>query len=242
MTITGYCMLHYGLDYAGYAWRAIEPFIDQMAIVYTDKPRWNSTELECPDRKDALYILALSIFQNKLIWIEGEPQNYNTVLKYSNADLIIETDSDEIWQTPALLTVLQRYRSGSLHPGRYRVPMVHFWRSFNHVCRDASWPVRLCVGGVTDEQTMNFDAASTAPMFHFGYARSLTDMRYKIDTSMHKGEWRRGWWEQVFMAYPGRLRDLHPVSVNLWNAEAFDKRMLPAALIDHPYYSRGVIE
>ncbi len=244
--IVGYTMLHYGVDYLEYALRALEPFVDKHVIVFTDRPSWQSTALPCPDNRHMLYEIADGVLSGKLIWVEGDPQNYQTVRKHvPDADMIIETDADEIWPTALIHDVLWQYRGQALFGGTYRVPMQHFWRSFNHVCRDSSWPVRLWTSGrgyvnSTGDRMLPF--GDKTPIHHFGYARDLAAMRYKIDTSMHKSEWRTGWWDSVFMRYPERLQDLHPVSVGLWNAVEYDKAGLPKIMHSHPYYERSVIE
>jgi hypothetical protein len=119
--------------------------------------------------------------------------------------------------------------------------MVHHWRSFNYVCHDTSWPVRAFANG--GERTASYALGEfSGVIYHFGYARSVADTRYKVETSAHKGEWRPGWLDDVFLNFPNRLNDLHPVVHDMWNAESFDKLKLPEFMRDHPYYDLEVID
>lgn len=240
--IIGYTMLHYGIDYLAYALESLRPFVDRHVILYSEAPTFgNYSQFPCPDSRDALWGIAHGVLGSKLDWRENMPQNYQTIIDlYPDAELILEIDADEV-MSPALIgDILRRYRSEQLSVQRYRLPMVHHWRSFNYICRDASWPVRLCVPGNAEGE--GFYPSVPSFMHHFGYARSCADMQYKIETSVHRPEWRQEWWTDTFLRFPERLTDLHPVSVGLWNAEPYDRLNLPAVLHHHPYWDKEVIE
>lgn len=237
--IVGYTMLHYGKDYLAYALRSLAPYVDKHVIIYSDQPTFGShTLLPCPDTRDELKAIALEVLRDKLVWVEGMPQNYESVMTiFPKADLILETDADEIWSAALIAYVLRAYRKETLG-GQYRLPMIHHWRSFNYACRDTSWPIRMAAKGLLTYHEFKIDI----PIHHFGYARALSDMRYKIETSAHRGEWRAGWWDNVFMRFPERLTDLHPVVEGMWNAEPYDRTCLPDFMREHPWYGKAVIE
>lgn len=242
--IVGYTMLHYGTDYLASALQSLAPYVDKHVILYSKTPTFgSSTDLPCPDSREDLRGIAERALGKKLAWHEDYAQNYTTVQRlYPNADLILEVDADEVWPVKLVAGVLRAWRNGNLRAMKYRVSMQHFWRSFNYVCKDTSWPIRVCVpkADSTVEGHIWDDT-----IHHFGYARSIDDMRYKMDTSAHKGEWRRGWWREKFSSWnpdSGPFEDLHPVNVNFWNAEKYDKSALPDFMRDHPYFKIEVIE
>lgn len=247
MTIVGYTMLHYGCDYLADALLALHDYVDRHVIIYSPTPTFGSqTTLRCPDSRDDLRAIADSVLGKKLLWVEGAPQNYNTVRQVLPATkLILETDADEVWPLNLIARVLRLWRDGELTHDRYRMPMIHHWRSFGFVCRDQSWPIRLGLFNRQVPEPIPW-LYSGSPINHFGYARSLADMRYKIDTSAHKGEWRAGWWENKFLPWTpdadrAGMTDLHPVAVNLWNAEPYDRQSLPQFMRKHPNFDKAVI-
>lgn len=246
--IVGYTMLHYGTDYLAYALQSLAPYVDKHVILYSATPSFGSaTQLHCPDSRDDLFAIADRVLGEKLVWYDGLPQNYTTVKAIlPDTRLILEVDADEIWPPSLIASVLRRFRSANLMLGPYRMPMIHHWRSFFYACSDGSWPVRMFVGGGLENAHWKTIPTSWpydgAPINHFGYARSIEDTRYKVETSAHKGEWRRGWFDNVFLRFPERLKDLHPVTVDFWNAEPYDRGRLPDFMQKHPWYDREVIE
>lgn len=237
--IIGYTMLHYGTDYLAYALRSIVQYVDKHVIVYSPSPTFgHATALPCPDSRDDLYAIAEGVLGKKLDWRENLPQNYGTVIDlYPQARLIIEVDADEVYPDALIVSLFRNFRH--MRARYYRLPMIHHWRSFDYACHDAGWPVRMCIPGNSDGTAMSPDMP--AHIHHFGYARMLSDMQYKIATSAHKGEWRAGWWEDVFLRFPERLTDLHPVVRDFWNAEPFPRECLPDVMRLHPWYGQEVI-
>jgi hypothetical protein len=183
--------------------------------------------------------LPAGVLGSKLEWFEGYRQNHETVqLLLPKARLILEVDADEVWPAKLIAGVLRAFRNNLLTAGRYRTPMIHHWRSFDYVCRDTLWPVRVGVPGSSEAK---FGPAWDASIHHFGYARSVADTRYKIETSAHKGEWRAGWLDNVFLRFPSRLTDLHPVVADMWAAEPYDRHQLPEFMRGHPWFNQEVI-
>lgn len=241
--IVGYTMLHYGMDYLATALKALEPYVERHIVIYSPMPSFGvHTYRECPDKRDDLHDIAQSVLGNKLAWIEGITQNYASVMQlFPSTELILETDADEVWPEALVLAAILDFQNGFLDAQRYRMPMIHHWRSFDHICRDQGWPIRMFVPGGTGERYSNY---SNRPIHHFGYARSVQDTTYKIETSAHRGEWRSEWLETKFLPWSpqnGPFEDLHPVMRDFWKAEHYDKSQLPPSLHDHPYFNCEVI-
>jgi len=245
--IVGYTMLHYGVDYLASALASLRDYVDKRVIIYSPTPTFGSrTDLPCPDSGDALRAIAESVLGKKLVWAGNWPQNYESVKRIlPETKIILEVDADEVWPVDLVARVLRLWRTDELTHDRYRMPMIHHWRSFGYVCRDQSWPIRLGLFNRKAHEPIPW-LYSGSPIHHFGYARSLSDMRYKIDTSAHKSEWRAGWWENKFLPWtpdvgPQGMTDLHPVAVNLWNSEPYDRADLPEFMHDHPNFDKAVI-
>lgn len=239
MQIIAYTRLHYGADYLGAVIRATAGFAERHVVMYTPVPTFGrQADIPCPDHRDQLHDIAHAAGNGRTHWIEGLPVNGQTALGlYPDADVLLELDADEVIQPRLLHDILQRLAQGDLANPAYRLPFVHHWRSFDHVCRDSGWPVRLYLPKRPGKEIAYWPGGQEAGVIHhFGYARRERDTLYKIGVSMHKEEFRPGWWERVFLAYPERLTDLHPVSIDFWNAEPFDRADIPAVLRDHPYY------
>lgn len=240
--IVGYTMLHYGKDYLAYALQSLRDYVDKHVILYSPTPTFGShTDLPCPDSRDELYAIAKDVLGNKLAWFEGYRQNYEVVANlYLKAKLIMEVDADEVWTPGLVASVLRRYHDRGIAQGSYRMPMIHHWRSFGYVCKDGLWPTRMHVVGQETIPTMW--PYGGAPVHHFGYARAVSDTHYKIETSAHRGEWRDGWFDNVFLNFPARLTDLHPVVKDMWNAEHYDRSKLPDFMKSHPWFNAEVIQ
>lgn len=239
MQIIAYTRLHYGADYLGAVIRSTEGFAARHVVMYTPVPTFGrSTDLPCPDNHDQLRDIAQAAGRHRLHWVEGLPVNGRTALElYPDADALLELDADEVIQPQLAQDIIRQLAAEGLDRPAYRLPFVHHWRSFDHVCRDSGWPVRLYLPKLPGKEIAFWPGGQEAGVIHhFGYARREADTLYKIGVSMHKEEFRPGWWENVFMAYPKRLTDLHPVSIDFWNAEPFCRADIPAVLQDHPYY------
>ena len=76
---------------------------------------------------------------------------------------------------------------------------------------------------------------------HMGYAQSVDITRYKISIHGHKHEFRSGWLKKFVTWKPG-VMDVHPVGVNTWTPEPFDKSLIEDLVGDHPYFHLETIE
>lgn len=242
MTILALTRLHYGADYLDAVIKSTEGFAEKHIVVYAEEHNFpGDPSMPCPDTRDQLYKIAQDAGGDRLVWID-DPQPAVAVAYryYSDIDMLLELDADEVAHQDLLQHILQRWDDGKLGGKRWRLPMIHHWRSFRYGCTDGQWPIRLYVGGMDDE--IDWYERTGTYIHHFGYARRDTDMQYKWELSIHKNELRPEWWGEVWAKFPERLTDLHPTNNNgFWNAEPFEDGLLPAALINHPYRYLEVI-
>lgn len=236
--------VHYGVDYLHAVIKSTEPIAAHHVVLYTPTPTFgNDPGMPCPDSREALLGQATLAGGDRLHWLDIDP-SVNTVIDlYPDADLILELDADECLHQNLAIDIVARYEAGELTQRRYRLPMIHHWRCFNYACTDGQWPTRLYLPQVAG----GGDAAWYPPdcgyyLHHFGYARRDVDMQYKLACSLHRSEFRVNWWNDIYCQFPERLTDLHPVSLDFWNAEFIEDSRLPAVLINHPYRGLEIIE
>jgi hypothetical protein len=242
--IYGLTRLHYGADYLGYTIKSLAPFVRRHIILYSPTPTFgNYTELPNPDDRDTLMRVAFDAGGNGIEWIEGRPVEVAAAVRlYPDADMFIELDADEVIQPELARNLLSDYERGDLTARIYRLPFLHFWRSFSYTCDDSAYPMRVYLPKAQGAD-MDYYPAEKGRIFHFGYARREADMRYKVALSVHRPEWRQEWWSDIWGAFPDRLTDLHPVCVDgFWNAQLYDKWQLPDFMCDHPYFGLDKIE
>lgn len=235
--------VHYGADYLPWVLRSALPMVDIHLIIYTPVPTFGrTTSMPNPDTREVLFAAAQSVGSDKVLWAEGVPVEIDTALRYfPDADIVLELDADEIAMPGLIADIVARYERGELAAGAYRLPFLHFWRSFNYACDDPGWPVRLYLPKNARSEAQMYPATEQR-ILHFGYCRRETDMRYKWETSVHLGELRPEWWTEIWARFPERLNDVHPVIRDWWQAQPFDKTQLPAILHDHPYFDLEIVE
>lgn len=249
--IVAYCRVHYGLDYLAYVMRSALPYVDKFIVLYTPVPTFGHwTQTPCPDSQYDLMSLAYKTIENlgmtgdKLAWIENELQSLDTVLRhYPQADIVLELDADEIIDPVMFEDIIVKYRQGALPLHQYTIPFLHHWRSFGWVCRGGD-SARLYLPQNPQSPYGTYPDAPGA-IHHMGYARSISDMRYKWELSVHKPELRFDWWDTKFLPWTpeaGPYEDLHPTMNNYWNAEPYDRSGYPDFMRFHPYYNMAVIE
>lgn len=242
--IVAFSRCHYGVDYLPCVLRSALPFVDKHLIIYTPVPTFGRyTDLPNPDSRDALMAAAQSVGSDKVLWVEGVPVEVDTALRYfPDADIVLELDADEIIEAALFEDIIERYERGELTASAYRLPFLHFWRSFNYACDDAGWPVRLYLPKNGRGDATMYPTGNTGRVLHFGYARTNVDTKYKWETSVHIGELRPEWWRDIWARFPERLTDVHPVIRDWWNAEPYDKAQLPDFMRQHPYFSLEIVE
>jgi hypothetical protein len=68
-------------------------------------------------------------------------------------------------------------------------------------------------------------------------------MRYKYKVFGHASEIKTDWLDKVHYAWTpeNNFGDLHPVSINLWNAVQYDKNKMPDFLKKHSNFDKILI-
>lgn len=170
-----------------------------------------------------------------------ESEHRNAMEKYakeSGYDVMFVLDSDEVWQPETIkkvITSAEALKASHLMPAHsWRLPMAHLWQGFNLICRDPCMPERVAFPQVPVENGWVPMPSDMAPIYHFGYAISDELMAYKWKIHGHKAELRPGWMEEKWLARA--TQDVHPTNLNFWNAEPFDKSLLPDIMRRHPRF------
>jgi len=257
--IIAYTALHYGKDYLSWAIRSIIDYVDEYYVLYSALGSHGyRTSVPCPETRADLYPIAQKAAGDKLRWIdgnwshEGEQRDaIHTVCP--DADVILVLDADEIWnlETVALITSSIPHSSWQ----RVRLPMIHFWRSFNRaILHDPAYPERVIyprLGGDKTETITSVTALTSdgfvkrqlGPICHMGYAQRPQIVNYKLLTHGHRGQFRTDcdWFNDKFMA--NAQQNTHPVGSEYWNPELVNPLdYMPAFMEDHPYLDEEVIE
>lgn len=247
--IHAYVVIHYGRDYLPYALRSIIDHVDQVHILYTPHPsHGHSTTAPCPETKDDIFQVAdigspkVRLYELSGIRQEGPQRDYAVELcRKAGAEMVLVVDCDEVWPSEVLGRALE-YAWTENKARSWLVNMLHFWRSFNFVCRDEGWPVRIIdlrhplgtVGYISKEEI--------GQVMHFGYAVPNAIAAYKWLIHGHKYELRRDWFETKWNAWPPPP-DCHPTNdQGFWNPEPFDKERLPLLMREHPFWGKERID
>lgn len=252
MKVIALTVLHYGKPYLAYAMQALVDFVDEYWVLYSPTPSHNGGQaaLPCPDSENDLWAIASIVAGSKLRWYKGnwrhEGEQRDAIYKLCpDADVILVADSDEIWPSQLARTVLS-YSSRIVYdmPKRgLRLPMIHFWRSFNRaVLHDPALPVRVIYPRIDPKYGDSTAWLHKPPICHMGYAVPEVYMRYKWSgIHGHQNELRPGWLENTFVA--NKQTDCHPVGSEHWNPETIDPwDYLPRFMQTHPYANLEVIE
>lgn len=248
-----YYALHYGKEYLAHSIRSVQGAVDEIHILYTATPSFGcSTTAVNPDKLEELQREASRFATKPIIWHHGswthEGQHRDTIIEIArarHASVIATVDADELWDPDTLAACLDWVeRTPKAGVGRYRASFLHFWRSFDYVCRDPCMPERVIdVRSFPGQIDYLPNEIQGKPVYHFGYAQSDALMAYKWKIHGHQAELRRGWTERFMGWQPGQL-DVHPTNVNFWNPEPIDpasKEVISRLLGDHPYYGMNVI-
>lgn len=238
-----YTCLHYGIEYLPWAIRSVIDYVDEYIVLYSPVgSHGKHAPMPCPETRAQLYVAALKAAGKKLRWYDGtwpyEAAQRGTVLKVApDADIILVLDADEIW--PHELAV-EATRACSDFTS-YRVPMVHFWRSFSRcVTNDYSYPVRILAPRAKLHEETQLPRA-WGEIAHMGYAQTPGIVQYKQYTHGHFAEWRKDWYETKFLA--NAQRDVHPCNIDFWTPVAVDPaKYLPEWMKEHPNWGKVVIE
>lgn len=238
--------IHYGVEYLEASLSSIKDYCEKVVVAYTSNPShgYKSSD-ECPDKKEDIYNISLKVLGEKLIWDEfnnytAENQHRNRIHNYSSGyDLVLSIDADEVFESNDIETALNyAYSNNERYYGIKGY--VNFWRSFNWACYDGFRPFRI-ENLHSNNNNQNLDCPLT--IYHFSTAQSEQIMRYKYRVFGHASEIRHGWLNNIYYGWnpANNFGDLHPVSINLWNAVSFDKNKLPEILKKHPNFNKELI-
>jgi len=245
MNIQSYTIVHYGKDYLSYALKSVYHSVDQLNVFYTPNPsHGHQIDISPVETKEELVKAAFAYDpDNKVKWFDmsgmrHEGQQRDAALEfcqYNGADLVVVVDCDEIWHREQLELALSDAAEKSIR--NHLVNMVHFWRSFNWVCRDDGWPVRI-IDLRAPNRSVAYIPREMAQVYHFGYAIVEKVMGYKMKIHGHKNELRPNWTEDYWRLQNSPVFDCHPTNDNgFWYTEPFDKSELPDFMRDHPFYN-----
>ena len=178
-------------------------------------------------------------------------------------------DGDEVYRRDHLAR-LRAELAARPDVGQFIIKCDIFWRSFRYriLAEELAWmprrvfaltrwsalgktripvPVRTRFTGNNKTNSWggvhHLDPAEVK-FYHFSYARSPEKMREKLLTYSHAHEIRPGWFEDVWLRWPGRrdMTDLNPVDPPKFpRVVARDLADLPDIMASHPYYGREII-
>lgn len=250
--ILAFMILHQGRPYLRAAVESILPQVDNLIIFYSPKPSQGfQTDVPCPDTEEELKAECLVAYlsagiqpADHLLWVRGhwsnESDHINAVQPYTeDYDWLVRLDADEIFPPGMVAEMISQAEESNRRA--YRVPFVHFWRSFSRVCRDGSHPFRLFrVNGGEGERTLD-SKGEKWEVLHFGYGMPTRYTEYKMQVSGHRPEWRPDWFKDRWLA--NAQADVHPVCYPThWIPVDYDKEKLPDVLKRHPYFNAEVID
>ena len=246
MKVLGFMSIHYGLEYLKESLLSIKDHVEGMVISYVHKPSHGfKTILDCPDKAEDIRNVCQEVLGNKLIWDEAEfygAENIHRSVakKYSQGfDLILTIDADEIFEPTEINNALNYAYT---HSERYYGinGYLNFWRSFDYVCLDGFRPIRIeNLNNHNSIQNLNCHLT----IYHFSTAQSKAVMEYKYSCFGHANEIKADYLEKVFYKWTpeNNFGDLHPVSINLWNAVQYDKNKMPDFLKKHSNFDKILI-
>lgn len=248
--VIGYVALHYGKDYLGYAIKSMYGCCDEILILYSESSSHGSrTNATCPDTMEELVSIVEEVdVDEKCKWRTGhwtqENQQRNFAHDYAKSkgyDILVCTDADEVWRSEELLWELIML-TFERKANKCLVWMRHLWRSFDWICDDPMRQERIhYLGG--DAGDLIYAPNPINQVWHFGYARKPSDIKYKISIHGHSAEWlqpKEKWFADKFMPFPP-TDNVHPVCENVWHPKPFAKEELPEIMKSHPWYNTKVI-
>jgi hypothetical protein len=246
MRTLGFMTIHYGLEYLKESLTSIKDHVEGMVISYVHKPSHGfKTILNCPDKAEDIRKVCEEVLGNKLIWDEAEfygAENIHRSVakKYSQGfDLILTIDADEVFEPTEINNALNYAYT---HNERYYGinGYLNFWRCFDYVCLDGFRPIRIeNLNNHNSLQNLNCQLT----IYHFSTAQSKAVMEYKYSCFGHANEIKADYLEKVFYKWTpeNNFGDLHPVSINLWNAVQYDKNKMPDFLKKHSNFDKILI-
>lgn len=239
MKAIGFLSIHYGKEYLRESLMSIINHVEEMVVAYSKYPSHGQrVKQDCPDTEEEIFLICKEVCGDKLIWRRSDSyvsEAHHRDVRYAHAqgyDLILTIDADEVFEEKEIDNALQYAFN---NPERYYgiKGYVNFWRSFDFACYDGFRPIRI-----ENLHNMNQKQNLECPLtiYHFSTCQSEPVLRYKMKAFGHASEIRNRWFEDKYYAWTkeNQVQDIHPVSLNLWNAAPFDRNKLPAYLLTHP--------
>ena len=242
MKVMAYYPIHYGTEYLESSIKSIDDQVDKILILYSATPSYGHlTDIECPESENDIKDVAFSA-SSKIVWKKIEAYNEgnhrNIGFQESNDyDIMLTLDSDEVWNPTSLDKCIKETYDGEAWR-RNITGFVHFWKSFNWVCRDGFQPGRI----FNLRRNNNIEVPIEGIIYHFGYAQSNKIIDYKFEIHGHKNEIKPGWLENTYYKWEPGMKDLHPTGGAWDQAIPFDKNSLPDILKSHPNYDKEIIK
>ena len=184
-------------------------------------------------------------------------------------DYYFLVDGDEVYRRDHLENLRQELRA---HPeaGQFIIKCDLFWRSFRYripaddqawmprrVFRMTRWselgkshipvpvPCRFTGNNKTNSRgRVHHIDPRRVIFYHFSFARSPEKMREKLLTYSHAHEILNGWYERVWLRWPGQreMANLNPVDPpKLPRAVFREPSDLPEVMASHPYFHQEII-
>lgn len=244
--------LHYGVDYLAWSIRSVQDLVDEIHILYSDVPsHGHQTPHPCPETEADLRREAARFATKPIIWTVGrwasEGAQRDSIFPIAAArgvETVLVVDADELWDRENLEITLNEVEE---RPERiYRMPFIHFWRSFRWVCQDGAWPLRAYNLARPPGPAEGYPNRPKRPVYHFGYVLPEAIMRYKWRAHGHLAELRPGWLELKYLLWKPGDRDVHPTCHdNYWEPKPTPPEVLAVLepmLKDHPYWNVDLVQ
>lgn len=245
--------VHFGLDYLEWAVRSVKDGVDQIHILYADKPSYGYSVpgAVCPDSEEELRAAAArGAGSTRLEWhhikdtrTEGEHKNNAYRISQAlGAEAFTLMDADEVWD-PASLVQSFDYVCKSRSNTRWQCHFHHFWRSWKYTISDHFMPIRIVdmkAPHRTPDGVLTLEQQG-CPVYHFGYAQREAIMRYKFTCHSHRPELVENkiddWLDKKFYGWKLGDEDCHP-SMRIWKPEETGPgtmSKLREIMPDHPH-------
>ena len=210
-------ILHYGKQYLDKALCSVDPFVDDIIILYRPTAsQGHPTDLPCPDTRDEL--MAIAKRHPKAHWIDleevgNEFEHRLKMTPYTKGyDVKLICDADEVFDPIDLPRALKEvYESDKSH---FNVSgFMHFWKGHKYYLDDDFQPTRF-----VNLNNKDFSyGVIKCKIYHFSYSQPIEIIKYKLQVSGHFDEFRKDWlpmyeaWE-----FGNGTKKLHPTTLGVW--------------------------
>lgn len=256
-------VVHYGDDFLPYSVESIIDHVEKVILCvgirswsYKDETVITASMLNTLRELERKYDKVQVVYVDK--FEKDEDQRNTTIELVKDFDYYFLLDCDEVYD-PLALDRLYQYVSERPDVSVFRLPFVHFWRSFSYRLEETVYkPVERLFklgrrfyfkwsskSGYKEKTKVNVPE-EVIRCFHFSYSRAAECIEQKTRIWAHATDVRPNWFHDVFQAWPNdrEMIDIHPYmgEQELWKrATFFDKEQLPTLMRKHPYYDMDII-